>query len=812
MVTQPYIGPVYSVVISPDDSKLATSVRDKVILWDVANRSEIQTLTHEGVDPIAFTPDGSQLASGSDGKIFLWDVDTGKLIRQFLLSNPVRSLEFSPDGKLLASATHKRSGQAPSDAGNVILWDVSTGLELRRFGSKVGRDVAFSSDGSILATINYNFFNDIITLYNVSTGIVIQHLQPANGDVRMIDFSPDGALLASGSARCSILSCSHHVIHIWNLSTGKSLTQFDGRKPNFSPDGTFHVQNARDNSIWTGTFKGQTDSGIINPDLDIIFSDVLLWLNNASLAYSSDGTYWVAGGASILIHYVDSVQSFTLPNSPPTSGIQRLVFSPNGTMIASGNNFTARGTFSYPCKGVAVGIWDALTGETIQSFSGARDCVLNFSPDGTQIATVDTDGRVSLRDVTSGKTSRYLNPSLTDPTSVTISPDWKLLAYGYANGAITFQLVETGQQLSNLPFIGHSSGIRAMLFSKDGRKLVTADTESDLIVWDVDSGVSLKQCNNLALDRRNPEIYISPDASHAIVGKEMFDLQTCSRINLPEYFGAYVASYSFTPDGTHVILGVDSGGPPGLSIMDLNNNEITHFIRSSKLDDINSISISEDGNFIGVADRESIRLWDWSDRKPVGFEFQISDQNYPRGQPITPLRLPLAQFPPPYTDRFYLLGGGLPDGLTFRSSRRIIEGTPINVTSSPVNMIYSSTTSSSAFSRLSLDFTISVYSPVSVSDEEFPSTFEMVGNYPNPFRQVTNLTFNLPWSANISADIMDITGRHVLALPQRTFSAGWSQSMEINGESLPPGLYLYRLTVDSPSGILNRMGRFVRIR
>ncbi|MBO9712589.1 hypothetical protein [Sphingomonas sp.] len=164
----------FALAVSPDGSLLAAGYWDSIALWDLRTGHLLATLRGMGryVRSLAFSPDGRVLAAGSDlATLQLWDVHRRTLRRQIELEGAqISTPAFSPDGRRVAAGTY----------GNGTAWLVDT-----RSGKVLGRahvsgmgcgSVAFSPDGRHLIT--------------PSTGGLVTWPYDRGGTVRVFRVSP----------------------------------------------------------------------------------------------------------------------------------------------------------------------------------------------------------------------------------------------------------------------------------------------------------------------------------------------------------------------------------------------------------------------------------------------------------------------------------------------------------------------------------------------------------------------------------------------------------------------------------------------
>jgi|GEM_PF-5311056 len=93
---------------------------------------------------------------------------------------------------------------------------------------------------------------------------------------------------------------------------------------------------------------------------------------------------------------------------------------------------------------------------------------------------------------------------------------------------------------------------------------------------------------------------------------------------------------------------------------------------------------------------------------------------------------------------------------------------------------------------------------VNEATTEIPQTYELLGNYPNPFNPSTTIKYALPYSSDVELTIYDITGKVITTLNRNGQSAGY-QNIVWNGNSqqgsrVSSGVYFYRFKATSIDG------------
>jgi hypothetical protein len=83
--------------------------------------------------------------------------------------------------------------------------------------------------------------------------------------------------------------------------------------------------------------------------------------------------------------------------------------------------------------------------------------------------------------------------------------------------------------------------------------------------------------------------------------------------------------------------------------------------------------------------------------------------------------------------------------------------------------------------------------------ERLPSSFMIIGNYPNPFNPGTTIIYSLPEDAFARLDVFNLLGEKVSSLAEGRLNAG-RHTVRFDAPDLPGGVYIVRMNARSDGG------------
>jgi len=226
-------------------------------------------------------------------------------------------------------------------------------------------DLAFSSDGQLIATASYD---KTVRLWDTNSPSPPRVLLGHSKGVNKVAISPDGDFVASGSWDSDVI--------LWEVASGKQVKRFSRHRKGvsslaFTPDGnvllsgdyggTLNVWDLKD-GIWLGSLAGH----------NLAIQEIVI---------SPDGLTAASAGADRNIHLWDIETLTEVKRLKAHSGIVKaLTFTPNGDFLLSGGSDDK------------VIMWSTVDGAQVRIIGDNLRSVnsLSVSPDGQRLLIADT--------------------------------------------------------------------------------------------------------------------------------------------------------------------------------------------------------------------------------------------------------------------------------------------------------------------------------------------------------------------------------------------------------------------------------------
>lgn len=473
-------GNLSTVAFSPDGKLLAAGGADMMVyVWDVESGELLNTWEGHSnwVNGLAFHPRGEQLATVSghssrgEGRVLVWDISTGEPLRDIAVSEScLFAVTYSPDGQLLVGGG---TGEK-----HIRYWDVKSGEQVAEWKRPSAvQFLEFSPDGKRLASGGWF---DSILVNDTETNKLLFDTDSHPGHATSLAFHPDGVRLVSGGA--------DQTVRIWDTLSGELLEQFRGhtarvngvafdarrqRVISASDDKSIKVWGIEnslqestvlagerfrirdlafspDSTLMASVFGAPWDAGKIGAvqlwDLITRTSKNMPHVHQGAVtgvAFAPDGQHFATVGSDGVILLWDTTsEEVTNVIAEKESPMWCLAISPDGRNLAAGSD-------------EAMQVWDMVTGDKRYRFEGPRGPYESavFSPNGRYLAAA-SGGSAIVWDLISGAqvSSFSIDRQKDLNTGVAFSLDSQLLALVDRGG---FRLVDIQTGIEVLSVNGH---------------------------------------------------------------------------------------------------------------------------------------------------------------------------------------------------------------------------------------------------------------------------------------------------------------------------------------------------------------------
>ena len=603
----------------------------QVTIWDASDGTRIKKIFEEGStgdtssgSALVYTKDGERLIAGYDnGSLVVWDIDSGtKITENEQHSSTVFAVALAPDGKSFATASADNS---------IKLWDLSTVTPYQTLFDHTDyvTDVSYSPDGSLLASSSYD---DTVKIWDAFSGELVRTLTSSEGylfyvwELAFVDNDHLVTITGGGTGSLSL----------WHIPTGTHLGNYTGnsgrlRSVAASSDGRYVAAAGDDAQIRLWAVLDASNVPQAAPELSYSVNEDY----DISL-------FWSAVDTATYYQVLDSAQAVVYEGSSRSYSHNDRDATTSHTYTVSGCNLHGCGptsaVLSVDLSTLSSNAYLSLSTVFIGSerdinslaFNRTNDALLSGEIDLSYCSDVyDIDDctssdvqNVRLWDFNGNQIYRHMNwfdigddyyyddtwvylssdYMISDVHHIAFSPDGSTYAiigeadvhyqqdstYSYTDGAgrqITIWDASDGTRIKKIfeeGSTGDTSSGSALVYTKDGERLIAGYDNGSVVVWDVDSGTKITE--NEQHSSTVFAVALAPDGNSFATASadssvKLWDLSTVTPYQTLFDHTDYVTDVSYSPDGS---LLASSSYDDTVKIWDAFSGELVRTLTSSE--------------------------------------------------------------------------------------------------------------------------------------------------------------------------------------------------------------------------------------
>lgn len=287
------------------------------------------------------------------------------------------------------------------------------------------------------------------------------------GSVEDAVFSPDGRLA---------LTASRGILYVWDVNEGAIVRRLTGHNGTvnsiaLSPDGTRAASGGNDNLVMVWDVATGTESLRLAGHTDVV----------NSVAYSPDGRIIASASEDKLIIWWDAVMGVEIRRSTlHTEAVNSIAFSADGRYLLSGSD-----------DGNAI-LWSAASGELVRILAGVTNNTIEtydftavaFDPtNAARAVTGGSDRIVRLWNLDTGVLIRSMDGHDNAITDVVYTPDGRTVVSASTDNTVIQWNISNGSRLAT--FKAHAASVWGVDVSADGARLLSASFDGTARLWDL---------------------------------------------------------------------------------------------------------------------------------------------------------------------------------------------------------------------------------------------------------------------------------------------------------------------------------------